>query len=300
MKIVVTVVVVYFLADYIKTTTNDIELAEIAETVSPLYLIASFITSLLYVFNYSLIWHYMTKKFDCSISLAGAFESRFYSEFCKYVPGKALSLATIVYYYDKKGISKTKIAACLAFEAILTVISSILVFFISIPFSNMQVDTRYKLLAIILALFLFLVIHPRIFNYLLKLFFSLTTKAPILIEFKYSTLLGILLLYSLNWTLAGVSLYYLIKSLQLITGQLFFALNSISALAGFIGFVSILTPAGIGVKEASLIYFLSDILPKSVSSISTVLFRLWLVTAELVLLAAIIFYLFVKKIKRRS
>ena len=295
-KIVITAVVIYFLAKYIKSTTSDINFLHIAKTVSPYYLIASFITAILYVLNYSIIWQYITRIFDCNIPLADAFEARFHSEFWKYVPGKALSLASIVYYYDKKGISKTRIAVCLAFESILIVISSILIFLVSIPFSDMHLDVRYKLLLILLALLLFLIIHPVIFNYLLKLFFSFTNRVPAPIEFSYVTLLRVLLLYSLNWTLAGVSFYCLVQSLQPVTWHFFFTLNSISALAGFIGFVSIFTPAGIGVKEASMIYFLSAILPASVSSISTILSRLWLVAAELVLLAAIIIYFLLRRV----
>jgi len=130
----------------------------------------------------------------------------------------------------------------------------------------------------------------------LRLFFSLAKTDPVSIEINTVTLSRLLMLYALNWTVAGASFFFLIKSLQPVGWDYFLTFNGINALSGFIGFISILTPAGIGVREGTIVLLLASILSRGVSSIASIVSRFWLVSAEILLLAFVGIYSLMKKV----
>jgi hypothetical protein len=66
------------------------------------YLTAALLLTVFYVFNYSLIWQYNTIKNGCGIELRKAVAFRVYSEFGKYIPGRAMGLAMVLFFYDRE------------------------------------------------------------------------------------------------------------------------------------------------------------------------------------------------------
>jgi len=92
---------------------------------------------------------------------------------------------------------------------------------------------------------------------------------------------ALLILFSC-WLLAGLTLYTLAKALSL-NNIPFFLSAGIYAAAWLAGFLSFWAPAGIGVREAILVFLLTEWLPETDAILVSVSLRLILLMSEVIL-----------------
>jgi hypothetical protein len=115
------------------------------------------------------------------------------------------------------------------------------------------------------------------------------------IEFHWSATkqYTLILLYVVAWAIYGGALYLLLEALDVnaaATGpetlsRVLFVIGA-NALAWTIGFLAFFAPNGLGVREASLAFFLKQILPASVATLASLLARVWVTLAEVVIVSA--------------
>lgn len=103
---------------------------------------------------------------------------------------------------------------------------------------------------------------------------------------KPSSMISIFFIYVIGMFLWGLSLFFLINSLEAVQSAKFLEIISIAAFASAIGFFIIFLPAGIGAREAILFVLLRAYVPINVALVIPILFRLASIVAEVVLLAA--------------
>lgn len=262
-----------------------------------IYLSISLILTVLYVFIYSLIWHYLTVKSNCSIDFGKTITARVNAEFGKYVPGRALGLAIILYWYNRERQSKKLVSFCLLFEYIATLLGAIIAFLISIYFVDVDAFNKYRLLALFFALCFTITIHPVFLEFILNKILKLVKYEEIRIEITYADMLKIVLFNVMNWLLLGMAMFFLINAVYLLSfNDVLFIIASFS-LASFFGLIALITPAGLGVRESILIFVLSILIPKSIAGVISVLSRLWLLLAETILFCLVIVF---NKLKKAS
>ena len=101
----------------------------------------------------------------------------------------------------------------------------------------------------------------------------------------YHTLVGLLAYYCFTWLVGGTALYFLMRSLG---GDVSAAdipyLGGVSAVSAIVAFLSLVTPSGLGVREASMYGLLLAVTTKGVALGVTVLNRLTITIVELGLL----------------
>jgi glycosyltransferase 2 family protein len=85
-----------------------------------------------------------------------------------------------------------------------------------------------------------------------------------------------------GWAAYGVSFTLFVGSVHPVAWQDVPLLGATYAAAWVIGFLSFLTPGGIGVREGVLAYLLGLWLPPGVAIVISLLSRLWIVAGELV------------------
>lgn len=95
-------------------------------------------------------------------------------------------------------------------------------------------------------------------------------------------LLGLSLL---SWAVYGVAFSLFVASLAPITPSAVVPLTAVNALAFTAGYVAVLAPGGIGVRESAMTLLLAPILPAAVAAVLAIAARLWSVAAELTLAA---------------
>jgi hypothetical protein len=227
-------------------------------------------------------------KSNCSIDFGKTITARVKAEFGKYVPGRALGLAIILYRYDKEHRSKRLVSFCLLFEYIATLLGAIIVFLISIYFVDIDAFKKYQPLALCFVMCFTILIHPVLLEFILNKIFKLVKYEEIKVEITYADMLKIVLCNVMNWLLLGMAMFFLINAVYSLSfNDVLFVIASFS-LASFFGLIALITPAGLGVRESILIIVLSILIPKSIAGVIAVLSRLWLLLAETILFCLVI------------
>ena len=97
--------------------------------------------------------------------------------------------------------------------------------------------------------------------------------------------------YCATWLAYGCGLYLLGLSIHPLPLTAIPALVGIFAIAWVVGFLSFITPSGLGVREGVLGYLLSSLMPLPVALLLALLARVWLTLAELCCAALVVWRL---------
>ncbi len=100
--------------------------------------------------------------------------------------------------------------------------------------------------------------------------------------------------YLLLWGLLGLAFFLFTKSLYLVLTSQLLMITSTYALAWSIGFLCIITPNGLGIREGILNLLLTIIMPPATATLVALLARLWTLSAEL-FLGGVVFGLYVRQ-----
>ena len=87
--------------------------------------------------------------------------------------------------------------------------------------------------------------------------------------------------YLILWGLLGIAFFLFIKSLYPVEVSQLIVVIGIYAVAWSIGFLSLVTPSGLGVREGILSLLLTTVLPPATATLVALLSRLWTLSAEL-------------------
>ena len=241
---------------------------------------------ILFSFTRGVMWHLLlrfsghtTINYNESCALWGI------SELKRYVPGSIWSFVGRAAAFAEKGIPKKDSVRFLLFEAELLVIGGTIVSLLSLPF----LLTYAYITSIIASSILWLVVGG-VLLYTLHRKFKLGNF--ILPSFNPSELLLLVLVSSISYFFFGLAHYFVITSYISLDPNLIWQIAGISVFAFLIGYLSLLTPAGFGVREGILVIGLSKIMSVSAAGFVTLFSRIILILSEL--LFVILAYAFYK------
>ena len=98
----------------------------------------------------------------------------------------------------------------------------------------------------------------------------------------FRSLLGLLAFYMFSWVVNGIGFYLLIKSFYATPLSLILPLTGAFAVSWIIGFLSLITPSGLGIREGILTFLLGFYFPLPIAIIISLVSRLWIILGELV------------------
>jgi uncharacterized membrane protein YbhN (UPF0104 family) len=128
-------------------------------------------------------------------------------------------------------------------------------------------------------------LHPRVLNALLTIALRLLKRNPVELSLRYRDILLITLAWCGSWIIAGCAFFILLRAIWPDTPFAILPICiGIYAVAWDIGFVSFITPSGLGFREAAItaIFALAfPLLPAGLSAIIALLSRLVSTAAEL-------------------
>lgn len=233
----------------------------------------------------SIIWGTITKKNNVGIPIKKSIKIWFLSLLGRYIPGRVWLLFGRLYLAKKEGGSQYKTLLSMILELSLSIIAGILVFFISLPFWSflMHQKTIFFFILIIMVLVGLIFLYPPIFTKSINFILKLIKKQSIVLEIKYTDILKFLFFYFIFWIILGFSFYFLINSIYPLKIHLLPAIIGIVAISWVIGFLSFLTPGGIGVREAVLSYLLSFFMPLPIAIIISLIYRICLIFIEVLM-----------------
>ena len=233
-------------------------------------LLLAFAGFLLQVLSYGVIWRTILARLGAPLNFRTSLRIYLASEFVRYIPGNIWHVLTRILWVGKYGVSRPVAFASMTIELITKLAAGAFIFALSLLFwsdSGAIHSFVYAAPVLIAAgiasvLVLLVILHPRILNGLLNIALRLLKREPITLPLRYRDILLVTLSWATSWIIAGTAFYVLVlavyPSLPLVALPICIG---IYALAWDVGFVSFITPSGLGFREGTIAFLLVLALP---------------------------------------
>ena len=260
--------------------------------LNPWLLALAFLGFMLQELSYGLIWRSVLARLDVHLGLRTCLRIYLASEFVRYIPGNVWHVLTRILWVSKYGVSRPVAFASMAIELITKLSAGVLVFSVSLLFwqdmgkvNSLLHGSLLDVLGVASIIILFICLHPRILNGVLNWLLRRMKREPIQLTLRYHDILFITLAWCASWIVAGTAFYILLLALWPAAPIVAWPICvGIYAIAWDIGFVSFITPSGLGIREAAIValFALALPLPTGLASIIALLSRLVSTLAEAV------------------
>jgi uncharacterized membrane protein YbhN (UPF0104 family) len=265
-------------------------------TVSWPLLAGGFLLLVVQELSFAFIWRAILARLGGRLSIRDAQQIYLGSEFVRYVPGNVWHVFTRILWAEQRGVPRVAGFASMTVELATKIASAALVFALTLlvwPDVRGLTGTLGHGLPLTIALvavpLLLVGLHPRLLQGTLNVGLRRLGRPPVAFALTYRDLLAIALWWSASWVVAGAGFYLLVLALSpapapVSLGALVIA-TGIYALGWDIGFLSFLTPSGLGFREGALALLLGLSGVVSVPALAlaiAVVARLVVTAAELV------------------
>jgi glycosyltransferase 2 family protein len=297
-KYAVILLIFFFIFRYLYLNFNSIKLSELKFNFW--FLLLSVLIYFVHVLFNNIIWHVITVQNHCQINIFESIKLRYYADFGRFIPGKVFAYGILWLSYEKQNIPMKKIAACSVQEFITTVLAAVILSLFSIFASGITELEPYKYIFLALALCCFIFLYPPLLQFLMNIIFRIFKREKIILSTSFAKVIVTMLLFLLSWLVFGWSFYFFIRSLYPLSADHYFFITGAFAIASIIGAVSVFAPAGLGVREGVVIFLLSIIFSTAISSLISILSRIWMILSEILLLAIIFLIDLILKRKKNT
>jgi hypothetical protein len=208
----------------------------------------------------------------------------------RYVPGSVLYVLGRVLLSERAGVPRRIALASIVYEQAISATSAIVVaaYFI-IKHPDLQgVPERWAVLLLIpLAIFL---MHPRVFGPLADRVLRAFGREPLPAVIPLRGIVALVVYYSLNWVVVAFGIYSVARSVTNIPFEDVLLVGSAQAIGYFAALVTLVAPAGLGVRDAAFAWAVKAALPGrsfAVGSLIAIAVRGVMTVAELVYVAGV-------------
>jgi len=247
------------------------------EEPNVILLLSGTICFFLFYLTRSFVWKLILKELGYNIPLKTVSFLWEISELRRFVPGNIWSFLGRVTLFSNIGIPTKTIAKGLIIETQSFLLSCFII-------STLRVGHVFfvpLILIILLATILF--INNSLLTKYLK--GKLLSKAILFFpNFSPKVNAFLLLLSILYMFLFGLGTYLTITSVVFISPEFFISLSGLFVFSLLVGYLSIITPMGLGVRESAMIVGLSQFIPLGTAAITSIFARVVLIISELLFL----------------
>lgn len=270
------------------------------QNINWLLLFFGIVSLLIYYFLRSLIWHRIMQHFSYKVPMRESNYLWAMSELKRYIPGKVWMVLGRTVMFQKLGIGKKDIGKGLLIELEVFVLGSLVVSLLAVPFFFPE-DALWSLIWMSICVIIIIGIYcynQQILSViarseaipssggLLRSFFARNDKIKTFIffllpPFQSKATLMLVLISIVALVFFGLGNYLVISATFLLDPQLVFQLIGVFVLAFLAGFLSVITPSGLGVREAVMLYGLLYVTTAGLAAFGALFSRLMLILSEL-------------------
>jgi hypothetical protein len=254
-------------------------------TIQPVLAAAAVLSGMIALGNNAISWRGILLGLQQRLSISTSLRVWFFSQMVRYVPGNVWHLFGRLYLSQQAGVNTRPASLSLILEVLYTLTAGLLVAALSLVFWP-RLDIILVFLLLLIP-FLGLCLVPQLFQRPLIWLLRRLGRSTDWLDFQRRDTLKLLPIYGISWLYYGLGLHLLALSIYPLPIQTLPAVIGMFALGWIIGFLSIITPSGLGVREGVLSYLLTFVMPEPVAILLALLARVWLLAAELVCLALI-------------
>lgn len=210
-----------------------------------------------------------------------------YSQLRRYIPGNIWGFLSITLLYNKRKVQKKDIAHALFVEFQLVILATLCVSLLAIPFllhyllngNWLLWKTAPFIMWGMVALSIVYIASPYVLSRIShKWLANLKQLFP---KFNYEKTLLLFALMLLAFILFGLGYYLTFTSLVYLDPRLLWQFIGFFVFSLLLGYLSIITPTGLGVREGAIAVGLSKIVPLDIAGFIALFSRVILVVAEL-------------------
>ena len=253
-------------------------------SVRPWPLAVSFILALAFWFMTGIGWNVIVRCLEGGLTLRKGMKVYFLSNLGWYVPGKVWYAVGRAYLGQQEGVSVGVISTSLLMELILSLISSAWMATLALPLLSPLLGAKGLYLGIAILILGLAGLHPAVmrplFTLLERLLPGLKGKGIGPPPLKYSVTMGLLAGYLFVWSFVGTAFFVMLNAVYPLPLAWAPPVVGIYAVSWMAGFLAPFAPSGLGVREGAMILLLGQYLPVPAVTAAAILFRLWLILAE--------------------
>ncbi len=206
----------------------------------------------------------------------------FYSWLARRLPTAAPYMVSRVMLYEEIGVPKRVTSIALLWENVLLIASAALSALILLPFTPAVQDQFLQLpLLAAAAACLLLVVMPSLLGRVVNRILGWLNKEPLPLLVKQSATSLALVIYSVSWLMGGGILFFLIRAMHPLAWTDFPLVLQSWLISGLVSFIVFLLPFGFGLRDVTLAYLLSFVIPLPIAIVVTLFMRLWVMINEL-------------------
>ncbi|MGB3906152.1 MAG: hypothetical protein WBB22_14670 [Anaerolineae bacterium] len=182
-----------------------------------------------------------------------------------------------LYLYQREGVAKALTSTGIILEAGLMVFSGMLVLAFTLPLYLRDVVHGQHIVAVIALLpLVVVVVRPSVLINLINFLLTRLHRDPLAFSLHWRDTVRWIILYCCIWVTGGFILFFLINAFFALNVSHFGEVLGIWTLTGLVGFVRFLVPIGVGLREVTLAYMLSFLMPLPVAVVISLASRVWL------------------------
>ncbi len=280
--VIIAVVIFYFLGRSLYSSWGELVKSDIRFNL--LYLILSEVFFISVAFGTSFAWQRTLRLLGADMGYWQSFRIIAISLFGKYLPGKVWAIGGRIYLAKQRGVGEAESSTALLIETVSLSFAAFAIFFISLGFyrpHTLPTNIYWSLLLVPIGL---LLIHPKILTMILRILARLTKRSITIPKFGYTDLLKIYLYYLVLWIIHSMGFYFLTISIFPASYQLILPLIGAYSISWILGFLVLISPGGLGVREGLLAFFLKFVIPTPIAALMAIVSRIWVTIGEILFL----------------
>ncbi len=278
--------IIYFFASEFKKNWEDI--LEKNFRINIYWLISSFVMVIAAYLANTLTWRQLLNAYHKQLIPITVKESIAIvntTQLAKYIPGKVWSYAVQIYWLSKRGYSKSKVLFINIVATLSTLCAATFIGVIIIAVFHAKINSNTSILLILgicLAYAVFVFFHTPILNLIIKLSNKFMKKKISPVKISLHQIIKTQFFYIITNLLFGMSIFLTCMTIGLNDN---YSLNTLivgSFLIGdVIGFLFIIIPGGLGVRESMMFFIIAGSYQKEVALVVPLAARLLTMTADI-------------------
>jgi glycosyltransferase 2 family protein len=237
-----------------------------------------------YVFS-ALGWDFILRFLGYKIGFGRAQVAWGQPLLARYVPGSVLYVLGRVLLSERAGVPRRITVASIVYEQAISATSAIVVaaYFI-IKHPDLQ-GTPFRWAVLLLIPAAIAILHPKVFGPLANRLLRALGRDPLPTLIPLRGVIALIVYYSLNWVVVAFGIYFTARSVTFIPFSDLMLVGSAQAIGYFAALVTLVLPAGLGVRDAAFAWAVKAALPSrsfALGSLISIVVRGVMTVGELV------------------